>query len=239
MLVFDKFEIAPGVTLDAPVRRGLVHVLVLESDDAHDEFINRYLADISGSGEGGDILLEEVRDGAGRPRRLRDLPPATVRGYFARFVGFILRDGGLIDTLTVRENLLLPFRFAQVWPHPSAIDDAEIARRLAALLDFPGAPALASWLDLFPSQLSLAEQRMVGFLRTYVRQSELVIAFGPFSGLDAGARQRLWAAMQHYCMMQPTCAHVLVLHRREELQGLPGAEKVVELPLLAAAPISP
>ena len=44
-----------------------------------------------------------MRDAAGKPRRLRELPEAAVRGYFAKFVGFIVRDGGLIDTLTVRD----------------------------------------------------------------------------------------------------------------------------------------
>jgi hypothetical protein len=140
MLVFEKFTVATGVTLDASVRRGAVHALVLEADDWQDEFLTRYLADISAGSEEGDILLEEVRDAAGKPRRLRELPEAAVRGYFAKFVGFIVRDGGLIDTLTVRENLLLPFRFATIWPRRADVREPEIAQRLEAILDFPGAP---------------------------------------------------------------------------------------------------
>ena len=85
MLVFEKFELAPGVLLDAPIRRGVVHALVLESDDLCEDFIARYLADLSGRSGGGEILLEEVGDAAGRPRRLRELREDRVRGFFAQF----------------------------------------------------------------------------------------------------------------------------------------------------------
>lgn len=239
MLIFEKFTVAAGVTLDARVARGAVHALVLEADDWHDEFLARYLADVSAGAEGGDIVLEEVRDAAGKPRRLRELPEAAVRGYFARFVGFIVRDGGLIDTLTIRENLLLPFRFAAVWPRRPEVRDAEIVQRLAAVLDFPGAPDFAAWLDLLPAQLNVGQRRLAGLVRTYVRHPELIIAFAPFAGLGAETRQRWWTCLQHYRAQHPRCAHVLVVNTRDELRGLTGVDAVVELPLNFAAPVLP
>jgi predicted ABC-type transport system involved in lysophospholipase L1 biosynthesis ATPase subunit len=239
MISFEKFTVAAGVTLDAKIGRGAVHTLVLEADDWHDEFLTRYLADISAGAGGGDIVLEEVRDAAGKPRRLRELPEAAVRGYFAQFVGFIVRDGGLIDTLTVRENLLLPFRFATVWPRRPAVSDAEIAQRLAAVLDFPGAPDLREWLDVLPARLSVAQRRLAGLVRTYVRHPDLIIVFAPFAGLGLAARRRLWDCLQSYRVKHPQCAHLLVLNRRDELLGLPGADAVVDLPLTLTPSESP
>jgi predicted ABC-type transport system involved in lysophospholipase L1 biosynthesis ATPase subunit len=231
MLAFEKFTVAAGATLNARISRGAVHTLVLEADDWQDEFLTRYLADISAGAGGGDIVLEEVCDASGKPRRLRELGENAVRGFFAKFVGFIVRDGGLIDTLTIRENLLLPFRYATQWPRRSEVSDTEIAGRLAAVLDFPGAPDLGAWFDLLPARLTVAQRRLAGLVRTYVRHPELIIIFAPFAGLGLGARRRLWDCLQHYRAQHRQCAHLLVLNRHDELDGLPGVDAVVDLPL--------
>lgn len=229
MIVFEKFAITPGIVLDARVGRGMLHALVLEADDWQDAFLDSYLADLSGGAEEGDILLEEVRDAAGRPRRLRELPVDMVRGYFAQFVGFVLRDGGLIDSLTVRENLLLPFRYAEVWPRRTPVTDAEIGIRLHNVLGFAGAPDLSTWLDHHPPALSLAQRRLTGLVRACIRHPELLIVFAPFAGLDEAARRVWWDCLQHYRAAFPRSAHLLVLNRRDELAGLPGAAEVAML----------
>jgi ABC-type lipoprotein export system ATPase subunit len=236
MLLFEKFLIAPGVELDARVDRGAIHVLGLEADDWQQAFLDRYLADLTGGAEEGDVLLEEVRDAEGHPRRLRELPVEAVRGYFAQFVGFVLRDGGLIDTMTVRENLLLPFRYAQVWPRRAPLSEGEIAERMGDLLAFPGAPAIARWLDHFPRALTLFQRRVTGLLRSCLRHPDLLIVFAPLGGLAANERRAWWNLLQHYRSRRPRSAQLLVLNHPDELTGLPGAVEIIRLPVTVTHP---
>ncbi len=229
MLRFEQFELAAGVRLDARIERGRVHVLPLDPEHVQEDFIARYLAGEELAGEAkGELWLEEVRDAAGRPMALRMLPAEKLRGFFARFVGFVLRDGGLADELTVRENLLLSQRYHDVWPRGRARGEevAELLRELAG--EEMRGVAAAELLERRPGEMTAFARRYWGWMTTLVRRPQLVIAFAPFDGLRAADRAAIAGLLQRYRRIEPASAHLLVTTGPHEAAALAGLE-VVEL----------
>ncbi len=226
MLRFEQFELADGVRLDARIERGRLHVLALDPEHVQEDFIARYLA--VGTVARGELWLEEVRDAAGGPTALRALPAAKLRGFFAGFVGFVLRDGGLVDELTVRENLVLSPRYHDVWPGGGSGEGklAEMLRSLAGE-EIEGVAA-AELLDRRPVELSAFARRYWGWLTTLVRRPQLVVAFAPFDGLRAADRAAIAGLLQRYRKLEPASAHLLVTTGAHEAAALAGIE-VTEL----------
>lgn len=229
MLRFEHFELADGVRLDARIERGRVHVLPLDPEHVQEDFIARYLAIGETAGDArGELWLEEVRDPAGRPVALRALPAEKLRGFFARFVGFVLRDGGLVDELTVRENVTLSQRYHEVWPRGSARggEVAEVLRELAG--DDVEGVAGTELLDRRPGEMTAFARRYWGWMTTLVRRPQLVVAFAPFDGLRAADRAAIAGLLQRYRKLEPASAHLLVTTGAHETEALAGVE-VTEL----------
>ncbi len=228
MLRFEHFELADGVRLDARIERGRVHVLPLDPEHVQEDFIARYLAIGETAGAKGELWLEEVRDAEGKPMVARALPAEKLRGFFARFVGFVLRDGGLVDELTVRENVMLSSRYHDVWPRGRARgeDVAELLRELAG--EEIGGVAAAELLERRPGEMTAFARRYWGWMTTLVRRPQLVIAFAPFDGLRAADRATIAGLLQRYRKIEPTSAHLLVTTGADEEAALAGIE-VTEL----------
>ncbi len=239
MLVFEKFELAPGVRLDARIARGRVHVLTLDPEHVHEDFIARYLAGGGARSAAGELWLEEVRDAEGKPTALRRLKDEKLRGFFARFVGFVLRDGGLLDGLTVRENLLLSRRYHDVWPRGTvagAEGMEELLRELAG--DDVAGVAAAEVLERRPEELTVFARRYWGLMTTLLRRPQLLIAFAPFDGLRVADQEAIAGVLARYRRVEPTSAHLLVVTGAHETAALAGVDVVELRPRMTAEEFS-
>ena len=72
-------------------------------------------------------------------------------------IGLIFQAFELLEYLTVRENLLLPFRIS-----PALRRDADTRARLIRLAEETG---ILKWLQRYPEQLSQGERVQSGFPR--------------------------------------------------------------------------
>jgi putative ABC transport system ATP-binding protein len=110
-----------------------------------------------------DRPLSGLSEEARRARRLRE-------------VGLVFQDFALLDYLSARENLLLPYRLSPAL----RLDEAARARadQLAR------ATGLADLLGRKPAHLSQGEQQRVALCRALVTEPGLVIADEPTGNLD-------------------------------------------------------
>ena len=97
-----------------------------------------------------------------------------------RHIGFVYQFFNLIDTLSVRDNAVLPL---ELDGRVSAADYARVERLLAAV-------GLSARAESMPDTLSGGEQQRVALVRALAAAPELVLADEPTGNLDSetGAR---------------------------------------------------
>lgn len=89
----------------------------------------------------------------------------------SKHVGVILQQGGLISSLTVRENILLPARLA-------GEDRNAYLAFLANRLDIP------SILNRRPAQISVGQRQRVAIARALINSPKLILADEPTASVD-------------------------------------------------------
>lgn len=90
-------------------------------------------------------------------------------------LGFIFQDYNLLDTLTVKENILLPLALSKV---PSS----EIERRVNDIADTFGIRAI---LEKYPYQISGGQKQRAAASRAIVANPSLILADEPTGALDS------------------------------------------------------
>ncbi|MEC0368751.1 ABC transporter ATP-binding protein [Paenibacillus chibensis] len=90
-------------------------------------------------------------------------------------LGFIFQDYNLLDTLTVKENILLPLALSKV---PSS----EIERRVNEIADTFGIRAI---LEKYPYQISGGQKQRAAASRAIVANPSLILADEPTGALDS------------------------------------------------------
>ena len=93
-----------------------------------------------------------------------------------RRIGLIPQSFDLLDYLTVRENIMLPYRVSGALKM-----DGEVQERCDALADRTG---ISNQLDKLPGQLSTGEQQRVAVCRGLINSPELILADEPTGNLD-------------------------------------------------------
>lgn len=116
----------------------------------------------------GDVLVDGAsiaRAGSRELARLR------------RRMGYVFQDAALLDSLTVRENLLLALE-----DDACRVDPRHADRRIAEALDLVNLePAV---LPRFPAQLSGGMRKRVGVARAVINGPEVILYDEPSTGLD-------------------------------------------------------
>lgn len=96
--------------------------------------------------------------------------------------GFVFANGGLLENLTVEDNVALPLRY-----HTTMANEV-IAEKVAVALEQAGAAELAT---RFPWQLTRDRQRLASLARALVGDPRIVFVDDYFLGADAEAFHRL------------------------------------------------
>jgi len=144
---------------------------------------------IGGSGSGKSVLLREIiglmRPTGGAVELLgtdvAHCGPQELNALRRRF-GMLFQDGALFSSLTVAENVAVPFR------ENSGLPNDLIAPLVGFKLALVGLPANACGKS--PSQLSGGMRKRVALARALALEPEIVFLDEPTSGLDpVGARE--------------------------------------------------
>ena len=116
-----------------------------------------------------------------------NLSDAASRSMRIRTIGMVFQDFGLLDYLSVTDNILLPFRIGAGFP----LDQA--ARDRAALL--AETLVIADKLKRPVGTLSQGEKQRVAVCRALVTSPPLLLADEPTGNLDPATKTRVLDAM--------------------------------------------
>jgi putative ABC transport system ATP-binding protein len=114
---------------------------------------------------------------------LPHLSDGARREFRIAHIGLIFQAFELLEYLTLRDNILLPFRIGPAMGrHPEPTARLE---RLALEMD------IAARLDRYPGQLSQGERQRAAICRALVTAPELILADEPTGNLDPENKQRV------------------------------------------------
>lgn len=169
-------------------RFGSMRVQAL-ADISFDVPEGEYLAIMGESGAGKTTLLNILaaldRPTGGsvnlRGRDLTRIPDAELAEFRRDHLGFVFQDFNLLDTLSVRDNILLPLVLADT-PY------AEMSSRLQPLADRLGIAAL---LDKYPYEISGGQKQRAAVARALITRPDLILADEPTGALDSHSADAL------------------------------------------------
>jgi putative ABC transport system ATP-binding protein len=108
---------------------------------------------------------------------------ATRRSFRIRHIGLVFQEFELLEYLTVRENILLPYRI-----NPALRLDREVRQSVQALA---ASVSIADALNRFPHRLSHGERQRVAISRALVAKPRLILADEPTGNLDPRTSQTI------------------------------------------------
>ncbi|QXM05484.1 ABC transporter ATP-binding protein [Crassaminicella indica] len=100
-------------------------------------------------------------------------------------LGFIFQDFNLLDTLTVKENILLPLALAKVNPKTIERKVTEIANNLG----------IADILNKYPYEISGGQKQRTASARAIINEPKLILADEPTGALDSKSSAELLQAL--------------------------------------------
>jgi putative ABC transport system ATP-binding protein len=118
-------------------------------------------------------------------------------------VGIVYQFFNLVQTLSARENVMLPFLIDGAPPDAGAV---------AASL---GRVGMSGRADHLPSQLSGGEMQLVSIARALVRRPALLLADEPTGNVNVATGRRIMALLAEVAR-EASCAMLLVTHNPED-----------------------
>ncbi|WP_062519535.1 ABC transporter ATP-binding protein [Demequina silvatica] len=115
---------------------------------------------------------------------MRDKQLAKVRG---RIVGFVFQGFNLLQTMTARENIVLPLRLNALPADDSWLD---------SLIEMLG---IGRELDRRPYEMSGGQQQRVAIARALITRPRIVLADEPTGNLDTHASAEILAHLRQSC----------------------------------------
>lgn len=114
--------------------------------------------------------------------KMRD---AAMSDFRRKRLGFIFQDYNLLDTLTVRENILLPISLGK-------LRKKRAEEEFRAIADILGITELA---NKYPHEISGGQKQRTSAARALINQPSMVFADEPTGALDSKAASSLLGAM--------------------------------------------
>lgn len=102
-------------------------------------------------------------------------------------IGFVLQNFGLIDDMTVKENILLPTKYLPIHVRKEA------QQRLLPLVAELGIAAL---LKKYPNKLSGGQKQRVAIARSLINQPSIILADEPTGNLDAANANQVMSILR-------------------------------------------
>ncbi|CAN7237396.1 ABC transporter ATP-binding protein [Paenibacillus sp. LjRoot56] len=127
---------------------------------------------------GGEVWIEG--------KSLLDLKKKDLRQFRQKRMGFLFQDYNLLDTLTVKENILLPLSLQKT-------PVAEMEQRLATLSE---ALNIESILHQYPSEISGGQKQRTAAARAIITNPAIVFADEPTGALDSRSATQLLEQIQ-------------------------------------------
>ncbi len=128
----------------------------------------------------GDVLLEG--------KSLSGIAEKELAAFRRDNLGFVFQDFNLLDTFSVRDNILLPLVFKRT-------GIKQMQERLAAVA---GQLGLTELLDKYPYELSGGQKQRTAVGRAIITSPALLLADEPTGALDSHQAQRL---MELFCRL--------------------------------------
>jgi putative ABC transport system ATP-binding protein len=126
----------------------------------------------------GDIMLDDTMISA--------LPESEMISLRQQSIGFIFQHAELIDTLTVRENILLPMMISK-----QPVEDAAVDSLMETL-------GIMDRKNAFPPTLSGGEKQRVAIARSVINDPAVIFADEPTGSLDAVTGQIVMDLLLNY-----------------------------------------
>jgi len=128
--------------------------------------------------DGGDIWIEG--------KSLLDMKKKALRDFRQKRMGFIFQDYNLLDTLTVKENILLPLSLQKT-------PVAEMEKRLEKIVEALNIEAI---LTQYPSEISGGQKQRTAAARAIITNPAIVFADEPTGALDSRSATQLLEQIQ-------------------------------------------
>ena len=173
-----------------------------------------FLAVMGASGSGKSTLLNviaTIEPLSGGEIAVEGLPLSGMRewekGIFRRDkLGFVFQEYNLLDTLTVRENIVLPLNLRRT---PAEKTRRELERVSEAL-------GVTDQLDKFPYELSGGQRQRAACARAVIASPALILADEPTGALDSKNSRSL---MQIFRMMNETLGSTILMVTHDAAVG--------------------
>lgn len=127
---------------------------------------------------GGDVWVEG--------KSLLDMKKKALREFRQKRMGFIFQDYNLLDTLTVKENILLPLSLQKT-------PVVEMEERLAKIVEALNINAI---LHQYPSEISGGQKQRTAAARAIITNPVIVFADEPTGALDSRSATQLLEQIQ-------------------------------------------
>lgn len=159
----------------------------------------------------------EIQVGEFRPA---EMPVSDRQRYRLGNIGLVPQSFELLDYLTVRENIGLPYRIGKSYDEPAGLGERcqSLARRAG----------IEELLDDFPDRLSQGERQRAALCRGLVTEPPLVLADEPTGNLDPENQDKIVELLLEEA--QRIEATVLMITHDPVL--LPKFDRVVDMPEL-------
>ncbi|MGG1517868.1 ABC transporter ATP-binding protein [Paenibacillus oryzisoli] len=127
---------------------------------------------------GGEVWVEG--------QSLLDLKKKALRAFRQKRMGFLFQDYNLLDTLTVKENIVLPLSLQKT---PAADMEQRLSRLTAAL-------HIEAILQQYPSEISGGQKQRTAAARALITNPAIVFADEPTGALDSRSATQLLEQLQ-------------------------------------------